>query len=118
FESADGTSFYYAREPKDTTLWKVPVDGGEEVQILDSLDYFSNFAVTGRGIYYSPVPARELTPLVRFYDFSTRKSSTAAMVGRPLELGLSVSPDGKWMLYTQVERGGADLMLVENFRLP
>src|SRR5262249_6626165 len=80
FESADGTSFYYAREPKDTTLWKVPVDGGEEVQILDSLDYFSNFAVTGRGIYYSPVPARELTPLVRFYDFSTRKSSTAAMV--------------------------------------
>ena len=74
--------------------------------------------MTERGIYYSPIPARGLTPLVRFYNFANGQSSTVAALGGPLELGLSISPDQKWMLYTQVERRGADLMIVENFRLP
>ena len=34
----------------------------------------------------------------------------------PPFLGLSVSRDGRWLLYSQVDLHGADLMLVENFR--
>ena len=30
-------------------------------------------------------------------------------------LGLSLSPDGRYLIYTKVEQG-ADLMMVENFR--
>nr|MBA2647064.1 hypothetical protein [Pyrinomonadaceae bacterium] len=30
--------------------------------------------------------------------------------------GLSVSPDERWVLYTQYDRKGSDIMLVENFR--
>ena len=29
---------------------------------------------------------------------------------------LSVSPDGRWLLYTQADEDNADIMLVENFR--
>ena len=33
------------------------------------------------------------------------------------EAGLSVSPDGRWLLYSQVDGApGSDLMVVENFR--
>jgi hypothetical protein len=30
--------------------------------------------------------------------------------------GLTLSPDGRWMLFTQMDQGGSELMLVENFR--
>jgi hypothetical protein len=34
-----------------------------------------------------------------------------------MQLGLTVSPDGRWLLYSQVDGApGSDLMLVENFR--
>ena len=32
------------------------------------------------------------------------------------DLGLAVSPDGKYLLFTKIDYLGADLMLVENFR--
>jgi hypothetical protein len=31
-------------------------------------------------------------------------------------MGFSVAPNGRWLLYTAVEGGAQDLMLVENFR--
>jgi hypothetical protein len=30
--------------------------------------------------------------------------------------GVSVSPDGRWILYTQFDQAGSELMLMENFR--
>jgi hypothetical protein len=78
--------------------------------------------VTPGGIYF--MAGREL----RRFSFETGASKTiltlplrapgieSASRGREGGLGLTVSPDEQWLLYTQMDQGGSDLMLVENFR--
>lgn len=44
-----------------------------------------------------------------------RTSRVATLDDRPVPC-LSVSPDGQWIAYMQVEVSGSDLVLVENFR--
>jgi hypothetical protein len=37
-------------------------------------------------------------------------------VDKDLDAGMSVSPDGRYMLFSQVDESNADIMLVNNFR--
>jgi hypothetical protein len=53
---------------------------------------------------------------IQFLGFATGNVGTVANIEMPVLGGLSVSPDGKWILYSQIDQVGSDLMLVENFR--
>jgi Tol biopolymer transport system component len=117
FESADGKFVYYTKDD-GPGIWRVPPDGGDEVQVLDAcLASTGDWAVLDTGIYFvnnktSPRPTIDL------FDFASRRTSTIATLPGPLppEMpDLAVSPDGRWILYTQVQRA-VDIMLVENFR--
>jgi Tol biopolymer transport system component/DNA-binding winged helix-turn-helix (wHTH) protein len=114
FESPDGRFVYYSKERLATSLWKVPVAGGEEQQVIDSIWWLS-FAVVRDGIYFRPGDAHGPWP-VRFLSFHTGTTTTlvAPTEGRP-EVGLSVSPDGRYLLYSQTGDQRKELMLVENF---
>src|SRR5205085_11957887 len=105
-----GTQTYY-RKRDDTAgaLWKVPAGGGEETRVADTADV-QTFAVTRGGIYF--VTGREL----RYLSLATGKSKSILTIGKPMSNGLSVSPDERWLLYSQLDQTGSDLMLVENFR--
>ncbi|MEO8127544.1 MAG: DUF5050 domain-containing protein, partial [Bryobacteraceae bacterium] len=112
-ESSDGRFLYYlkAASGNKSTLWRQPLRGGEEEQILDSV-LNNNYAAVARGIYFIP----DSKPFsIQFLSFDTGKSVTIATIPREPAYGFSVSPDGRSLIYTQYEAVHSDLMLVENF---
>jgi hypothetical protein len=72
------------------------------------------FSPVKEGVYFIPGPGADLKFSIQFLSFATGKVKTVAPIGPPWE-GLSVSPDGRSLLFTQFDEGGSDLMLVENF---
>lgn len=102
-----------ARENGEPGVWKVPVEGGEESRVIPSLDDWGNFDLNGRGIYF--IPNRSVNAPIQFYNFADGGIKTLAQtVGTP-GFGLTVSPDGRTVLYSQVDQQTSELALV-NFR--
>jgi len=112
-ESPDEKWLYFTREfAAESSLWKKAVDGGEEVQVLPSIVY-GNFAVVDDGIYYVTKAGQGFA--IAFLNFATGKSETLSPIGDGY-VGFSVSPDRKWILYTQTNPKNSELVLVEGFR--
>jgi Tol biopolymer transport system component/DNA-binding winged helix-turn-helix (wHTH) protein len=115
----DGKSIYYAKGRDLAGLWRIPVDGGDEVKILDAPPptAWAYFVVTERGIYYGDAPNQRNLGIY-FYDFKTKKSSSALLLehfGSEGAPGMSLSPDGHFVLYTAVAQPSVNVMLVDNF---
>jgi len=51
-----------------------------------------------------------------YFDFSTKKIRKIFDARKDFGDALSVSPDGRWLLYAQQDEENTDIMLVENFR--
>jgi eukaryotic-like serine/threonine-protein kinase len=123
--SPDGKYLYYtlrndlgpAFPAAPNPLWRMPARGGE-AQAEESIPAIRtgwNYAVGRRGIYFLGLPEAGGHP-IRFYDFASRQTRTVYQMAKPPENGLSLSPDGRYLLFSEVDVAGSDLMLVENFR--
>ncbi|MGA2149918.1 MAG: protein kinase [Bryobacteraceae bacterium] len=113
-ESPDGKMLYYVKQSGTGGLWKMPVAGGQETQVVPDV-YRVNYAVTEKGIYFTPHGGRDNTSTVEFFNFATGATTQIVKVTKPLDLGLGVSPDGRTLLYSQVDQTGSNIMLIENF---
>jgi hypothetical protein len=74
--------------------------------------------MTEQGIYFANA-ATPAHPLIEFFSFATGKVTLVAAIERGIgsgAAGLAVSPDNRWLLYVQLDHGGSDIMLMENFR--
>ncbi len=117
-ESADGKFVYYEKGwPSQCSVWKIPVEGGEEKKVLDSVHPYGKWAVGREGIYsFTPADEQGRTEL-RLYEFATGKTRMILRIeSAAIGYYIAVSPDGRTILYTQIDEVGSDLMLVENFR--
>ncbi len=118
-ESLDGMWFYYARSIKGrVSIWKMPMGGGVESQVHEGpLSYGTNWVLVKEGIYFT-----KLDGSLEFLEFGSLQSRAIAklegvgVVFGLYSLGLTISPDRRWILYTKVEKPQTDIMLVENFR--
>jgi hypothetical protein len=111
FESVDGEYLYYSKSAVGIgPLFRIPVSGGPEVQILPRLGDWASFAIGAKGIYFTP-DSRTLQRL----EFSSGKISTLANSERRFG-GVTVSPDERFVVWSQNDRETAELTLVEGFR--
>jgi len=115
FESPDGKWLYFAKGDGATGLWKMPVEGGPETQVVNAV-YRANFAVLDRGIYFTPPRGANGESAVQYLDFATGAIKTIYPLDKTIDLGFTVSPDGRYVLWSQIDHQGSNLMLVENFR--
>ena len=75
--------------------------------------------MTEQGIYFVPSDW-SLSPTIEFLSFASGKVTQIVALEKPpvgrRRPGLSISPDGRWILCALVEQDNSDIMLVENFR--
>jgi Tol biopolymer transport system component len=121
FESPDGRFVYYDKGDDGAGVWRVPIEGGEEILILDQLKpgMSGNWAVVDDGIYFMRFDANTNEEgAILFFDFATGRVKEIAKLGRDqiVRGGLAVSSDRRSFFYTVWEHIGGDIMLVENFR--
>jgi Tol biopolymer transport system component len=113
-EAPDGTFLYYSRAFGGTSsLWRTPTAGGEEEKVLDRV-VGNAYALLSQGVYYVDHDAGQTE--LRFFDFATRRYIVVARnIGDTGSL-LSVTRDGRTIVYTRLDVQNDDLMIVENFR--
>jgi hypothetical protein len=68
FESTDGRVIYYQKTQGLSDIWKVPVEGGEETKVVDSVGH-RQFTVVAGGIYCIRIDASGQR--LQFFDFAT-----------------------------------------------
>jgi Tol biopolymer transport system component/DNA-binding winged helix-turn-helix (wHTH) protein len=113
-ESPDGKYVYYARGDEDG-LWRVPVAGGAEVQVLSqpSAGFWGYWQITRRGIFY--LDRAGPTPEIRIYNPETKQNTHFATLKQspPQYAGLTVSADGRTALITGERDAGRHITLAQ-----
>lgn len=117
-ESLDGKEVYF-QAPDSGDIWKVAIGGGEETRVLGPLTDVE-FAVAADGIYFIEIGRRLFVGStgnsLKFFSFARGTTEKVADIKLNPHVGLSVSPDGRYVLFSQMDPFVQDLMLVENFR--
>ena len=119
-ESPDGRFLYFTKTwdylgPASVNeIWRMPVDGGEETLVVTGIKSYRTFVVGRRGVYYAHGESGRDS--IRVHDLSTGRSQVVLELSKPIAPGLSLSPDERSLLYSQVDDEGSELMLVDNFR--
>jgi Tol biopolymer transport system component len=113
-EAADGKTLFFQRDSDSSPLLALPLAGGPERKVIDCVSA-RGFAVGPGGIYHLGCMANQRAVPLYLLDPATGRDRLLGKLERPYE-GLTVSSDGKTILYGKLAGEGSDLMMIENFR--
>jgi Tol biopolymer transport system component/DNA-binding winged helix-turn-helix (wHTH) protein len=111
-ESFDGKTLYFLSRMGEATLKKVALPGqpGAESEVDRSVRG-GPWTLSPGGIYFVPDDA---PGSVRYFEFASKRTRTIFALDGYFNWSLSVSPDGRWILYSHGDSTG-DIMLVDHF---
>jgi serine/threonine protein kinase/Tol biopolymer transport system component len=116
-ESFDGQSVYFALHSGSTTTLEAaslnPTGTEFRVEGMPPLSFVANWTIVRDGVYF--YPAEDFRTL-SYFDFATKRVHPVFKVIGGSFLGISVSPDGRYILYALVDKGRSNIMWVDGFR--
>jgi hypothetical protein len=116
-ESADG-SLYFIAGVFDAEIHVIPGSGGEDhaVPKMPRLLYPNEWLLYRNRILF--IDRTSQPNRIASFDLATSKISTLMNFDKDPKIwgGLAITPDGRRLLYSQVDQVSSDIMLVENFR--
>ncbi|HET9607847.1 MAG TPA: hypothetical protein VFO87_12370, partial [Nitrospira sp.] len=68
------------------------------------------------GIFYVPRTNLAAAASIQFVDFAQRVTTMITRLDKPLMVGMSASPDGQSLLYSQVDREETDLIMLQRMQ--
>ena len=117
FAAPDGESIFYTKDRGIGGMWRVSPTGADEgpIRELAEAGFWRYWTVTSNGLYYLAYSTNPPYHL-KYYDFALRRTKEIAVTDRPPILtysGLSVSPDGKTILYAQRDQNASNIILAD-----
>ncbi|MGC1904612.1 MAG: winged helix-turn-helix domain-containing protein [Candidatus Acidiferrum sp.] len=114
-ESFDSKTLYFVPRAIDGTLESNSLEHPDTKSVdgLPPIRVFSLWTVAPGGIYFVPTDSpRSLC----YFDFATKKIRHIFEMQKDFNHGLSISPDGRWILYSQLDEVNSDIMVIHHFR--
>jgi len=115
-ESFDSKTLYFAPRAVNATLESTSPERFGTESVVDGLPPVkldSLWTIAPGGIYFVPADSPRS---LRYFNFATKQIRRIFEIQKDFNRGLSVSPDGRWVLYSQLDEVNSDIMLVHHFR--
>jgi serine/threonine protein kinase/sugar lactone lactonase YvrE len=119
--SPDGKNLYYSVGFRQMRIHRLSLATGTNTLLPQSVTADTvAWTVATTGIYFLRQDTRD-NASVHYYSFSDGSTRMAASLPANKRLtpfigGLSLSPDEKWLLYSQIDEQQSDITLIENFQ--
>ena len=110
FDSPNSRTLYYTKNEGKAKLFRSSIDGRDETELFSGVSN-RGFSVAADRIYYLREEADGST-CIRQFLFATGKDAQVALLREQPSLGLGLSPDGRYLIYSQL-RTASNLMLGE-----
>jgi Tol biopolymer transport system component len=115
-ESLDGETVYFASGHEKSTMKQadLPPKPGTESKVdgMPRIRVAELWTLSRAGIYFV---AADAPTSVRYFDFATKQLRPIFEVDKDFGSGLSVSADGRWIMYSLVGDENSDVMFVDHF---
>ncbi len=122
-ESDDGKFIYYVKGLDVRGIWRIPLQGGDETQILDGpkAGFWGHWALLPHGIVFATQEQNGRAHAhVKYFNFSNKQETPLGDLDTPAfrwNPHFAVSSDEKWIYYVKRKQADtSDIMLVKNFR--
>jgi Tol biopolymer transport system component len=115
-ESLDGDTVYFTAREWHTPLHMLSLTEKFPESIVPGIPEIlaaNLWTVAKAGIFFVPAKAPKS---LRYFDFRRGNGRELFTVEKDFAGGLSVSPDGRYLLFSQVDEANSDIVLVRNFR--